>query len=86
MLIETKSPFQSLSYLTEWLFGKSEQKLELESSYFIIAECIGRLAFLDPTIARKIISNASTAQQNRRLVIASSLRFAIESQAGELNE
>ena len=86
MLSLTRRDFKSLSYLIEWLFGKSEEKLESESSYYIIAECVGRLAFLSPDATRKVVSHAQASHVNRRLVVASSLRFALENEGAQFNE
>ena len=86
MLSLTRRDFKSLSYLIEWLFGKSEEKLESESSYYIIAECVGRLAFLSPEATRKVVGQAQASHVNRRLVVASSLRFALESEGVQFNE
>jgi hypothetical protein len=85
MLGFTSKPFDCLPYLIEWLFSKSETKLEVESNYFIIAECVGRLAFLSSDVNKRVISNAQAAHPQRRFVVASALRFALEN-SSNLNE
>ena len=77
MLGYSQKAFGSLNFLIEWLFGMSEKKLEAESNYYIISECIGRLAFLDGDAVKRVVANASAVHPNRRLVVASSLRFAL---------
>ena len=56
MLVFTKKGFKGLLFLIQWLFAKSEQKMDAKSSYYIISESLGKLAFLDQEAARYIIS------------------------------
>ena len=60
MLNLTERPFNDLSNLIEWLFHKSENKYEGESNYYIISECIGKIALTSEEAANKILQNASS--------------------------
>ena len=72
--------FGNLIQLIEWLFAKSEDNLEAESNYYIIAECVGRAAFLSTQAEERVLSNSQSTSPRRRFVVASSLRFALESE------
>ena len=78
MLGYTKKGFSYLSKLVDWLFEKSEQKMESESNYSIMAECLGRLICLSGEVSQKVLDNARSPNHNRRFVVASALRFALE--------
>jgi hypothetical protein len=80
MISFNSQPFNQLNQLIEWLLQKSEDKFEAESNYFITSECVGKLAFISPEAAQLVISNAQSPNENRRLIIANSLRFGLEGQ------
>ena len=80
MLGFTDKAFGNLIQLIEWLFAKSEDNLEAESNYYIIAECVGRAAFLSTQAEERVLSNSQSTSPRRRFVVASSLRFALESE------
>jgi hypothetical protein len=60
MLGFRQQPFEFLSTLIEWLFQRSEGKLEVESNYYITSECVGKLAFLHPEAVKKVLANAKS--------------------------
>lgn len=78
MLSFRSQPFDYLPTLIEWLFQKAEGKFEVESNYYITSECVGRLAFLHSDAVKKVLANANSPNTNRRLIVASSLRFGLE--------
>jgi hypothetical protein len=80
MIGYNSQPFAQLPQLIEWLLRKSEDKFEAESNYFITSECVGKLAFISPEAAKLVIANAKSPNENRRLIIANSLRFGLEGQ------
>lgn len=82
MLNLTERPFNDLSKLIEWLFLKSENKYEGESNYYIISECIGKIALTSEEAANRILVNATSKSENRRFVLANSLRFGLENRHG----
>jgi hypothetical protein len=63
----------------EWLLAKSERKMKMESSYWIVSECLGKIALFSEQAAMKIIENGYSKIENRRLVVANSFRFCLES-------
>ena len=46
MLCHSGKPFRALLLLIEWLFKKCTQRFEVDSNYFITAECMGISAFV----------------------------------------
>lgn len=85
MLAYRHESFVYLENLIEWLLQKSEGKFEAESNYYITSECVGKLAFLHPQAAKKVISNQKAVSANRRLVVASSLRFGLDTNGNAAN-
>lgn len=80
MIGYNSQPFVQLPELIEWLLTKSEDRFEAESNYFITSECVGKLAFISPDAAKLVIANAKSPNENRRLIVANSLRFGLEGQ------
>lgn len=70
-------PFAQLPQLIEWLLTKSQDKFEAESNYFITSECVGKLAFITSEAAKLVIGNSKSPNENRRLIVANSLRFGL---------
>jgi hypothetical protein len=81
MIGYNSQPFAQLPQLIEWLLARSEDRFEAESNYFITSECVGKLAFISPDAAKLVIANAKSTNENRRLIVANSLRFGLEGQA-----
>lgn len=77
MIGYNSQPFAELPQLIEWLLTKSQDKFEAESNYFITSECVGKLAFITPEAAKLVISNSKSPNENRRLIVANSLRFGL---------
>lgn len=77
MIGYNSQPFAQLPQLIEWLLTKSQDKFEAESNYFITSECVGKLAFITPEAAKLVISNSKSPNENRRLIVANSLRFGL---------
>jgi hypothetical protein len=57
MLNYSRNSFGYLTNLIEWLFLKAETNFDVESNYYITSECVGKLAFLHSSAAKKVIEN-----------------------------
>ena len=79
----TSANAQVDSRLTEWLFKRSETTFEGESIYQLIAECVGKIAFLSINQIPLIVKFAQSQVENHRFVLANSLRFYFDRKSKE---
>ena len=64
--------------LSDWLLSKADNRYDGESVYYVISECIGKIAMLSNKVLAKLLNSARTMPENRRYIFANSLRFAFE--------
>ena len=78
MLGFTSKDFPELEQLTNWLFSKADNRYDGESVYYVISECIGKIAMLSSAQLKKFLGAVREMSDNRRYIVANSLRFAFE--------
>lgn len=78
MLCYNERPFKALIPLIRWLFARSAQKFDVDSNYFITAECVGICALMSTEALRAVLEHSRSQNENQRFVVANSLRFGLE--------